>query len=434
MHYYFVTHYGDMARKTRKASTGRRTRGGRRILTTDPFGYAGASRSVDMPTTMPRRNFVASDGPTGMKKRKRTRGFRGGVLTKLRRRKVRQGLVGGQYGQVTLPSRPRPVSNRIARAFACAKRVMRWQRINRLNDPNITSGVPGAISINNWNAVGTDCYAPVHVYSLNATWNTPEYWSAVCGALRFAEITTPGVPYFQEINSVTNTGTNSTHPGWQGEYQDHPTANQRCKLISPRWYDIRMMCYGCNNQPTKYEIYILKFKNDELLPWDYTSTGTKTAHTSEERTSFWQHFGGGPRMFNPALPTQQRNTLWLSNVRVLRRISFVLNPSLTVENDNNPECKLVRIFQRDGRLLRYAEQGMPFTSETKIGTAEWTEVAGESARYQNDPIRQQDRLFLVIRAMNTTPVDPNLAGAITRANTPSYDICIRKKETYSANV
>lgn len=294
------------------------------------------------------------------------------------------------------------------------KRVLRWQRVNIMN--RTPSGQPpGAIQLKNVPGP-TSTETPVHLICLNSTINT----TAVQPVHYTLTVNDGGTLSFDPRNSQAFDGTDASTAAWQLESRNNASSGSTGKRwVQPMWYDIRMLCYGCRAQPTRYTITVFRLKDAWLDPLESPSNAQEAA----ARQAFYQHFAQ-QNMTNPIMPRTFGFAVQKQMI-VLKKISFTLQPSSTTEVDQTPSSKIIKIFMRDGRLYDLLYHPDPFTgagADDKLNTTQWTPVMGDiQSEYSSVP-KPRARLWMMITCTDTT------IDAVTDTNTPSYDICIRKGE------
>lgn len=376
---------------------------------------------------------------------KRRMGSMAGRATKRARVGARQvGPQGGDFSMLTVRSRrPKPVSFRIAKALTVDYRILRFQRTSRQNgtvlsvDTPVEGTFPGKCALHNQLSSGVAQQYPIHILDLTSTLNTVSPNASVFYEVRTTASTgilsyssTPG----QQSTGADATGANAA--AWQLEYGDNVSTSLKKQFISPRWYDIRLMCYGARNQPTLYEILVVRFSKEHLVP-ALDGFSASQPETIDEYHGFWQ--GMAKRLtFNSIQPAQNRYGAVSNGMRVVKKVSFLLPASNTTDADITPPSKAVKLFVPDGRLLNYRSPTDSYAGSTagKFSTDNsWLVVNPTSATEYDVPIKETDRTFLIVRAVNTTNTQVAGTGPIpaTWLNTPSYDIVVRKKEAYDAH-
>lgn len=298
-------------------------------------------------------------------------------------------------------------------------RVLRWQRVNPMNRVGATTDLPGSLFLSN-DANATRTVVPMHLFCLDHTINRN---LPGAGA-------TQGVAYavqFDDLGAVSFSALGASFPlaerQWSIERADDISAqNLNKRFIACEWKAIKFLCYGAQNQPTTYDIQIVRFKRDYLDPLENPSSSRE----ADDRRALYQSMVQ-PLMTNPVLMNYQAKVRPGVHYTVIKRIRFTLQPTLTTERDVTPKSRPVTIFYRDGRVLDYQYTAEGFggvTSDDKLNTTEFVTAPNQTADYSEAPAAPA-RTWLIVRAMNTTPTN---GADQTALNTPSYDIVLRKLE------
>lgn len=335
------------------------------------------------------------------------------------RRPRRIGRVGGQFAvSRSVYGRPRRMTVRKLVKIGTGSTVDRFQGITRAYAATATRDATGVITsttgggsfylANAPNAVGNQSF-PLHVMDLT----TAQTASSVLHELTIGDT---GNPVFAALPGQTSTGTASNQ--WQVEYLDNtlgtgPQARYRQHI----WYDMRFLLYGATSQPTFYEIMLVKLLKDELAPiGDDTYVGPE----NDNRRAFW-HSMVQRCAFNPIMPAHYNA---LRGLKVLKRQRVYLPPSSNDDLDVAPASKMVKWFIRDGRIRDYAYGGNSLNADTGINSSNFVVTSG--TRIQ-DYVHPKSRLYIIIRAMNTTQIDTTTDS---NYNTPTYDMVVRRKVRY----
>lgn len=300
-------------------------------------------------------------------------------------------------------------------ALSLFKRILRWQRVNGMNRVAGTT-IPGAMPMPNRPAAdGQTTVCPVHFYELTSSFNnsttvTPVNYNLVCND--------NGTVTFTNLPPKAPDGNDSSNTEWVFEYRSDPAAILTARrYIKQEWFDIRMLLYGCQAQPTKFEISIVQFRKDFLDPIEMPSSSQE----HQDRQSFY-HDVAQEMMYNPIMP----KTGYKGKLRVLKKVVVTLQPTLSTQNDTTPASKPVRIFYAHEKICDYMYHSNSISGlniDGALNTEKWAQDGVATADYSESPVAKQ-RVWLMVRALNTTPTTDE-----TSANTPSYDIVIRKKES-----
>lgn len=371
-----------------------------------------------------RRSRVRSAAPRGVKRRM---GGVSGSVAKRRRfatRSVTRRVLPEYSSQIVRSKRPRRVSFKIAKALTVDHRILRWQAVSRLNAVNTGTGSPpGNIWLLNDVPATGNSSASICVFDLNNTLNT----STQYGVGFLLQFTQGGLVTWSALTTQRADGASAGNNNWQVEYGDNASTALNKRYYSPRWYDIRLMCHGAINQPTQFEVLVVRFRKDHLVP-ALDGFGAAQPENTAEYHGFWQGMAK-TLTFSPVIPRQNRGVIE-KGMYVMKRVTFLLPAAQTTDSDKNPACRSVRMFVPDGRLLNYQAATPYYTADDGVFNNSWQVVNPTTGTRYDYPISQRARTFLIVRAMNTT-VTAGTGSDVT--NTPSFDVVIRKKESYDAH-
>lgn len=313
--------------------------------------------------------------------------------------------------------------------------VWRFQGINKLNTLTAdTNGVfPGYFPLLYVNSAtdGSDSYIPIHIYDLTQLPSTDlGYNQAVGHELRLTNnlgAARDDTFYWavgkagQDRKYAGGTTVGGTTIYWQQEnFETAGNSDANKSLFRQDWVDIRLNLYGAKAQPTMYEISIVSFKDERC---DVRSNLSPTGWTEDSQSMF--RALARPMVTNPIVPGSEPGWKF---VHVHKKYTYVIQPSENSDQDTNPESRVVKLFFRDGRVLDYKSRPKEgLINEEDVHDAGFWYAAGSNELRQENPYFLA-RLYLMIRALNTTSA---AAASSNRTNTPSYDLCLRKKVTYS---
>lgn len=366
----------------------------------------------------------------------------GGELTTARRRM-------GRYKKLTV--------NKL-REMAASSAILRYQGINRygalaataideglqeaVGNPDLTTsgvtnaGYPGYFVLNN--AVASDAVSttgdtfPLHICCLNSVPNasltTNHMQELTTGNTATADVT--DMLFNASTIALGQTPEGGTSSRWNyeklvspGSFTDPIPGSRidffiKSKYIQHMWYEMRFLLYGQRQSPTIYDVMLVKFRDECLAP--ELTAAQIAALPSEQRQSrnaLWQGLVRNIS-YNPILPAAPKA---FSGLRVIKRQRFIIQASMTDEADRTPHHKIVKWFYKAGVNQDYDYSSLGQARASTIDAANYTQQIAVS-NMQNVP-HPKARLYLMIRATNTTPA----AAQEDMDNTPSYDLCIRKK-------
>jgi len=291
-----------------------------------------------------------------------------------------------------------------------------------------SNGQPGFFRLRNTNSaesntVGVTDEMPLHVYDLtvcpNKTGNPVNGYTL--GFIQDSQTARPTFGTIQGLNPLGQTAT-----GYNFEYTTVPvtgdagtgvvTPQCKAKYIKHEWFDIRLLVYGQRQFTTYYDIMIVRFNEDYLAP-EQTVFPVSDTEADNKRLAFWQAMVKNIT-YNPLLPGHSSA---FNGMKVIRRYRCVLDSSSQDSADRTPAHKVFKIFFRDGVIRNYDYGSRPHTQLTHIDGPNYS----QNIRINdlNDTPMPKGRLYLIVRASNTTPE----TDTEDMDGQPSYDLVIRKK-------
>lgn len=350
---------------------------------------------------------------------------------------------GAAFGPLTartlVAGRRRPMTVKKMLRVGMTGGTLRFQGVNRMNslapvgvasDGGVNLTCPGFFRLRNTSTNATEpdrAYLPFHVIELTHLPNISQDSGSV---LRQMALTNAGGVVFDAIDGQRAvTGAAYTH--WNWEYTDNPTSSDSgtgiinnalgCKYVKTEWYDIRFLLYGMRQQPTFFDIMLVRFDRDHLVP---NSALSRNAEELIDYNSFYQGMTKNIA-FNPILPGHVN---FKRGMRVIKRYRKYIAPVETDKADRNPDSHQFRLFYKDGMIRNYDWATKGHNSSDDHDSANFVQqVRAVDLRNECYP---RSRLYVLIRALNTTNINPGSGVAEDVDNTPSYDVLVRKKIRY----
>lgn len=352
--------------------------------------------------------------------------------------------------------RMRKNSQRSMMKLSLAYRIMRWQNMVPYERGSSTLfGTAGALPLSfkvTTAAPTVSCELPCYVFCLNAS--NVSTLAGVVGAYRLQFSTASGSFAFSTnalggalndysgyaADGVTRVNTYQLEKANTGSF---PTG----RYIQNNWYDIRMMLYNATAQPTVFDVSIIQFDAETHDPVRLQSSPTDTATEIQDRNACYEKLIR-PYVSHPCVPQHKQKRGW----RTLTRRIITMQPNSTTDVDTSPNTRELRLFYRDGQINDYMWQGDISNSNDPAQNA--YRVFGNPMVYDVEQPGSLDihahphpraRKYLLVRCMDHTITGSTLAGALPTSmtsvvdasdgvtNAPSFDICIRKSETYTAS-
>lgn len=296
--------------------------------------------------------------------------------------------------------------------------IERLQLMNRMNAVNDGLTLPGAAALHNTFDLNTgETTCPLDLFDLTRVYNNASLGNPSVGFR--LQITDAGAVQWGIRPSQTHDGTTNLNGQWAVERASKSGA-VNAQYITHEWYDIRLNLYGCNTQPTYYDVMLCQLTSPEFDPFEATGA-------AEGRRKMFYCGLVKTLMYNPINPGDNS---WNKGFKVLRRYRKVIQPSSafggTDTVDKNPHNHVLKIKYVPKRTLNYHQFAFAPATDTVALANQWVQTFQNPGLLQNTPLPRA-RMFLVVRALNTTPVS---IGSATANNTPSYDFMIRRKITY----
>jgi hypothetical protein len=318
--------------------------------------------------------------------------------------------------------------------MSLARTNLRFQGVNRMNnsvpvpinaDGTVALLPPGYYKLSLApNGAGNQAF-PLHVYDLTVVPNTTNTNYSVAHRMQISDT---GNIVWQNMNGTDPSGTFVSHYSVESQTMPRqsdgqavlPVSGFATKYIRHEGFDIRLNAYGARAQPTWYDIMIVRFNEDHLVPLVNT-TDVLAANTEDQHAyhAMYQQLVKS-LAFNPIMPGIRNAS---KGMHVLKRVRFQIAPSSTTEVDRNPSAKIVKLQYNDFRTRNHSWGPAAFSSDAAVNSASYPVDPAAAFPFRDVP-QEKARLFLIVRASNTTPIVEGTTE--TADNTPSYDIVIRK--------
>lgn len=300
-------------------------------------------------------------------------------------------------------------------ALSVMNRILRYQNVNGMNRVTGTA-IPGALSlINSAGGAAATSEVPMHLYNINSTNNVSGGTYEV--GLRTTFNDTGGV-VFTGISGQSAAGL-SGQSRWGLESVSESTTFTSSRHLLNQYVEMKFLLYGARAQPTVYYIDVVRFKDGYLDPLEIPSN----AQEVQDRHGLYQELIR-PLVWNPILNNGARNMS--SKYETLHRQRVYIAPALSTQVDATPSSKMVKIFLPINKVYDYCYHNDGIVSDFDLSTTAAYAVQGNSTADYSDRPKARSRLWLIIRALNTTNT------STTSDNCPSYDIVLRKKEVMNA--
>lgn len=234
-----------------------------------------------------------------------------------------------------------------------------------------------------------------------------------------------GNPGFASVTAQLPTGVDTTSASFLLESYESNQPSFVCKNVQPRWYDIRMKLYGARKQSVTYDVMLVQFPDEWLIP-NISTTAAPSIYDSAHRAQFWQQIARSC-ITNTIFPQLAD---WWKGLKVLRQRRFVLPASSSTDLDVNPESVDFKLFVKDTRVIGYRTDQVYYAADTEIDSMKWTPSGINSANSAstNDPVNYRKRTFLIIKATDMTATKSGAGDQQDDMDdTPSFDFVVRRK-------
>lgn len=277
---------------------------------------------------------------------------------------------------------------------------LRWSAVNPF-------GTSGFLWMNNRTMGGFRVF-PMYAFNLTSG---PQFQGGYAPCLQYSVNTSTN---FGNWNLVIGQDQNSA-PAVNWTVEDNPSGNSAvlgAKSLM-KWASIKMNCYGCKNKPTRWLIQIIQVKDEDIDP--FRSLNELNDDVIRNMSQFW---GNMVKQFtyNPISTIgSEHKRLY----RVIKSMSFIQDPQMSIDNDQTPKIKTVNMFVKMNQLCKWDINKTPVGAVANI--ADNANYVTENAAQQDWPILESKYTkILLIRALN--------AGEDTSDSTnetPSFDINVR---------
>jgi len=207
-----------------------------------------------------------------------------------------------------------------------------------------------------------------------------------------------------EQSTTIGTGTSAQVP--------HPYTKSVLESAS-----IKMNCWGAKSKATKYTISVVRFTDDDLVPTHGTYADDLAAATNK-RTDYFQSIVK-PLTFNPISST---GGAFNRRVKVIKTMSFIVEPNSTTDGDTDPQVKVVSWQLKFNKLLDFVEKSATLTST--INTNDEADYAPQNGQQIKAQVKPTSRMYLMVRASNYV-----MDVSDSNTNTPSFDLDIKLRHS-----
>lgn len=301
---------------------------------------------------------------------------------------------------------------------------------------NLRSGIGTANPYNGYYALKngrrtpaplTSHWLPIHVYDLSSFNNRQ---SSGPGNIIKGE---PAVQLYK--NDITNQitterlvqqgiGTGSTTQWIQFMTSDTNLSAAPGSRSIWDYFDARFCLRGTTNQATTFYIDLIQL-NDQVLPFSWPDAGPVGLNIADprwvNRTLVVEELIR-PLIYNPILDV---NPTASKLFKRLESWKFNMEAQYSDDNDAMPPTKIVKIFRKMNRVCNWNwNQEHVIQNQAEYLTGSTFPIPADNDCY----VHPNARIYLVVRALNPLY---STDGDFTSYKTPSYDVQIKVKHTFS---
>lgn len=288
-----------------------------------------------------------------------------------------------------------------------------YQRFTAIN-PYLTANC-GKIDIFNFlDTTNQAAYLPIRLFDLTSFSQSGA--TAPCGyEIRLAPSSATNVVVVQGTKADATAGT-----GYFAEDSTTATA-VTARRANLKYCNIRLLLYGTISVPVKYEIGILRIKEDEYNP-QFIVNEQAGASSNQKVFSFWEYMAT-KFAYNPIQVMDGQEHKRHYHYRPIK--TFLMETTQTNEGSATiPHAQQFDIFYKKDRMYSFDWYNTAGLAQADIGgTAKWTSYGYNLLQSGPD---YKYREYLMIRALtqNRSGAPP---ASFSKTTDPSFDILIRQK-------
>lgn len=207
---------------------------------------------------------------------------------------------------------------------------------------------------------------------------------------------------------------------WQLEDLEGTSENPLGRKSLLDWVRVRINLWGKKTAPSRVSIQLVQFSNEDLCPEARTvlaDTFTATANLERDGDQFWQATVK-PLINNPCSSITRTSK---HRMTVLKSWNVNIDPSLSTDNDPDPNSKFIDVFHRVGRVYDYSAAPASSQTATQLNDAtQYGTVVGGTRAY---PRQLESSMYLVIKSMQQDYVGS--AGTMDNSQTATFDLNVQ---------
>lgn len=284
-------------------------------------------------------------------------------------------------------------------------------------------------------AAGTYTYEfPIHMFDLT------------CASNVINGVFVPGSPSYKVLGSETpasgyspisfgNVDAISTETGgslitWKTEATSGSTSNaigfvpHNHSIL--KWADIKLICHGAKNYPTKYDISLVQFKRRSVVPIANSAQPVTVEGDTGDIDEFYNYLY---KPYTYSTIATEGATKFRKYFKTLKRVNFILQPRDTSDSGSVTPFKELKIFQKFDRGCWFdwsGENTNPAGTDT-VAIPNSNLAPNYTSREFSTSVYPTKRIFLMIRA--TSEFQSATPAQVTDV-WPTYDFSIRTKHVF----
>lgn len=294
---------------------------------------------------------------------------------------------------------------------------LRWNGINQF----LTTSAGYYKMFNHNNTASSLNYFPVHFYDLDMFFNYTDTAIVSPGNTGwFITNNASGVQVNVQTNLSPSAATINT-PSIDNIMANATNASgaQPFRKARHKFSDIRMNLYGSTNNPTKYEVSIVRFKYYQDSP----AFLSDLAPVQTTDTIALYQYLAQPFAFNPIHYT---DTKMRDRITFVSTNQFMIEATQTNEGSSTiPHVKEFRLFKKWDRIHSFDWHDTGLLTAGAAGVGQTAGFPQVTTSMKNAP-HYKYRHYLMVRAL-TPPSSSAIAPSFDVTKNPSYDLSIHQR-------
>lgn len=373
------------------------------------------------PRTAPRLNLKRSRTPTRTitKRRRRTNESGGGELYS------RLLTKGGRYKKRSLANLYKTVRNNVHSVVYCYRHLTPFTSVGGARFlRNFYTGSPSSPDVMEY---------PCHFFDITSCNNIVNNSYALGEPGFITGGTNPATSGFSGISfgklNALSIQSGVSVPTWSVEKTSGSTSNTvgftPHNHSTLKWADIKLICHGAKNFPTKYDISLITFRRKSVVP-QYPGFILDPQDAASSDIDEFYNYLIRPYIYS-TIATEGASAKFNKYFKTIKRVNFILQPRDSSDAGSVTPFKEIKWFQKMDRNCNFDWTG---NSDSAITVGAPRPIGDEAPIFDsntfNTNVYPTRRVFLMIRAT------ANASSAVTPSTdeTPSYDFSIRTKHEF----